>query len=78
MEILIPGRTDIECGQTIHIRLPKKSPGGLTQEDKNLYEGDDLYSGYYLISELSHKINPRTHYVSMNLVKDSLPYGVVQ
>lgn len=78
MEIMIPGRTDIECGQTIYIRLPKKDAGGLTVEDKNLYQDDDMYSGYYLITSLNHKINPRTHFISMNVIKDSLSYKAIK
>lgn len=78
MEITIPGRTDIECGQTIYIRIPKGEPGGLTQEDKTFYRDDDMYSGYYLITNLNHKINPRTHFITMSVTRDSLPYKAMQ
>lgn len=78
MEVMIPGRTDIECGQTAYIRLPKKDAGGLTAQDKTLYEDDDVYTGYYLITNLNHKINPRTHYITMTVTKDSLSYGAIQ
>lgn len=73
LELTIPGRTDIEVGQTIYIKFPKKQPGGLTAQDKNSAEYDNLYSGHYLITHINHKINPRTHYVTMNVTKDSLP-----
>lgn len=78
MELMIPGRTDIECGQTMYIRLPKKDAGGLTAQDKTLYQDDDVYSGYYLITNLNHKINPRTHYITMTATKDSISYGAIQ
>ena len=29
------------------------------------------YSGNYLITNLAHKINPKTHYITMNVLKDS-------
>jgi len=64
MELVIPGRTDIECGQTMYVRLPKKDPGGLTQENKTLYQDDDMYSGY--------------HFITMTVTKDSLSYEVLK
>lgn len=78
MELVIPGRTDIECGQTIYVKLPKKNPGGLIQESKNFYQDDDMYSGYYLITSLNHKINTRTHFITMSVTKDSLSYEVLK
>jgi hypothetical protein len=78
MEIMIPGRTDIEAGQTIYIEFPKKDGGALTMEDKNTYEVDPMYSGYYLITHLAHKINPRTHYTSLVLTKDSFSYKAMR
>ena len=73
MKLVIPGRTDIEAGTMIYIKVPKKTPGALTSEDDADYRDDDLYSGYYLITNLSHKINPKTHYITMDVTKDSLP-----
>jgi len=78
MEIMIPGRTDIEAGQTIYIKFPKKDAGSLTPQDKNTNEEDPMYTGYYLITHVSHKINPRTHYTSLVVTKDSLPYRVMR
>ena len=71
MELVIPGRTDVEAGNIIQVRVPKKKGGALTEEDKTEYVDDLLYSGYYLITSLSHKINLKTHYTAMSLVKDS-------
>jgi hypothetical protein len=78
LELTIPGRTDIEAGQTIYIRFPKKQPGALTSEDKNSVLYDNLYSGYYLITHINHKINSRTHYVTMNVTKDSLSFKAMK
>jgi hypothetical protein len=30
-----------------------------------------LYSGYYLITSINHKINLKTHYITMTVVRDS-------
>jgi hypothetical protein len=71
MQLVVPGRTDLEAGNIIQIIFPKNSPGALTEKDKSNRKYDMLYSGYYLITNLSHKINPKTHYITMNVVKDS-------
>ena len=71
MEIVIPGRTDVEVGNIIKIIFPKGEPGAPTSQDKTSSKRDEAYTGYYLITNLSHKINPKTHYITMNVVKDS-------
>jgi hypothetical protein len=71
MEIVIPGRTDIEVGSTIKIIFPKGEPGALTSQDKTSSKRDTAYTGHYLITNLSHKINPKTHYITMDVTKDS-------
>lgn len=69
--IVIPGRTDIEAGNVINIKIPKNKAGALDASDKSTATEDKLYSGLYLITSLSHKINPKTHYVSLVCTKDS-------
>ena len=71
MDIGIPGRTDVEAGNTIKIVFPKGEPGALTNQDKTISKRDTAYTGYYLITNLSHKINPKTHHITMSVVKDS-------
>lgn len=78
MELTIPGRTDIEVGQTIYIKFPKKQAGPLTSSDRNTYDEDKMLTGYYLITHITHKINLRTHYIAMNVTKDSLSYKAMQ
>ena len=51
--------------------LLKGEPGALTSQDKTSSKRDTAYTGYYLITNLSHKINPKTHYITMNVIKDS-------
>jgi hypothetical protein len=72
MQIVIPGRTDIEAGTVIRIKIPKKKPGPLGNEDvKGDFQVDPLYSGYYLITDVAHKINPRSHFTTLTITKDS-------
>jgi hypothetical protein len=78
MELVIPGRTDVEAGNIIQVRVPKKKGGALTEEDKTEYVDDLLYSGYYLITSLSHKINLRTHYITMDVTRNSFLSKEVQ
>jgi len=69
MEIVIPGRTDIEAGNLIYLNLPSGKPPSPKDKTKNLK--DELFSGYYLITTLNHKINRLTHYTTMTVSKDS-------
>jgi hypothetical protein len=73
MQLVVPGRTDLEAGNIIKIVFPKGTPGALSSSDKSKNIQDKLYTGYYMITNLSHKINPKTHYTTMNVVKDSFP-----
>lgn len=70
IKITIPGRTDIEVGRTIKVNVPKDDPGA-TDRDFNF---DPNFSGHYLITSLSHKLNLRTHMITMNITKESMPY----
>ena len=71
MEVTIPGRTDLEVGNIIGITFPKSPGAPLTKSSKTNSAHDELYSGNYLVTNLSHKINPKTHYITMNVLKDS-------
>lgn len=69
MNLVVPGRTDIQAGATINIKMPS---GTLTySEDKVNNNEDELYTGNYLITNLCHKINPSTHFISMTVTKNS-------
>ena len=73
MQMVVPGRTDLEAGNVIKIIFPKGTPGAISSDEKSARVNDQLYTGYYLITNLSHKINPKSHYITMNVVKDSFP-----
>ena len=69
LELTVPGRTDIEVGFVILLRYPDASPRSET--DKNVYRDDELYSGYYIITAIRHKITHTKHVMVLELVKDS-------
>jgi hypothetical protein len=70
MNIEVPGRTDIEAGRVLYFIYP--SLEAKDDSDKNNTKQDTLYSGYYLITAIHHKINRHQHTMSMEIVKDSL------
>ena len=72
MEVTIHGRTDVAAGTMIHLKLPRGNSVSHNERSENT--DDSLYTGYYLITSLTHKISPRKHLISMMLTKDSLSY----
>lgn len=70
MNITVPGRTDIEVGRMLYFIYPEL--GSKETSDANLVKQDSLYSGYYLITAIHHKVNRHEHVMSMEIVKDSL------
>lgn len=70
MNITVPGRTDIEVGRVLYFLYP--SLDAKDQSDKVENAQDKLYSGYYLITAIHHKVNKLNHFMTMEIVKDSL------
>jgi hypothetical protein len=72
MNITVPGRTDVEVGRLLYFLYP--SLGGKADSDNTSSElqQDKLYSGYYLITAINHRINRHEHTMTMEIVKDSL------
>lgn len=70
MNITVPGRTDIEVGRMLYFIYPEL--GAKETADVNLVKQDALYSGFYLITAIHHKVNRHEHTMSMEIVKDSL------
>lgn len=72
LNITVPGRTDIEVGRMIYLNFPKLGP---VDETDNAKENiDQLYSGYYLITAIHHKVTGLEHVMIMEIVKDSRNY----
>lgn len=70
MNITVPGRTDAEIGRLLYFHYP--ALGAREESDKATDSQDKLYSGYYFITAIRHKINKNEHMMSMEIVKDSL------
>jgi len=60
----IYGKTKVEVGQVIYLKI-----GNNTETDKS---GEDkLYSGRYLITSVGHRISPAEHKISLEVIKES-------
>jgi hypothetical protein len=70
LEIVVPGRTDIEVGAVIKFIYPDASPKDETDITETKYK--DTYSGFYLVTAIRHKINIQKHMMILEIVKDSL------
>jgi hypothetical protein len=67
--ITVPGRCDAEVGSIVHLYYPDAAPRD--QSDKAKRGEDPLYSGFYLVTAVRHKITLLKHMMIMELVKDS-------
>jgi len=74
MNITIPGRTDIEAGRLMYFEYP--ALGGRKEGDTGSDMQDKLYSGYYLISAIHHKVNKNEHMMTCEIIKDSLEIDI--
>lgn len=69
LNIVVPGRTDVEAGTKLTIYVPNIGPKA--DEDLSNPIPDDSFSGDYLITAICHKINLMNHSMIMEVVKDS-------
>jgi uncharacterized protein YktA (UPF0223 family) len=72
MNISVPGRTDVEVGRLLYFIYPSLGPKDQSDLNSSTVNQDTLYSGYYLITAINHKINRHEHIMTMEIVKDSL------
>ena len=72
MNIVIPGRTNIEAGHCVELFFPKSGP--TDQSDKSGNTKDGMYSGFYLVTAVRHKFNPDLHACILEIMKDSVGY----
>ena len=70
MNMTVPGRTDAEVGRIIYFEYP--SLGAKDESDTGSTAQDKLYSGYYLITAIHHKVSKLEHQMVMEVIKDSL------
>ena len=70
LNISIYGRTDVEAGHLINIKFPDMSP--VDETDSTSSHIDSRFSGKYLITSIHHKINILKHFMSMEVIRDSV------
>jgi len=70
MNMTVPGRTDAEVGRIIYFEYP--SLGAKDGSDTESSAQDKLYSGFYIITAIHHKVNKFEHSMTMEVIKDSL------
>jgi len=70
MNMTVPGRTDAEVGRLIYFEYP--SMGAKDETDTGSSAQDKLYSGFYIITAIHHKVNKHEHTMTMEVIKDSL------
>ena len=70
MNMTVPGRTDAEVGRIIYFEYP--SMGAKDETDTGSSAQDKLYSGFYIITAIHHKVNKHEHTMTMEVIKDSL------
>ena len=70
MNMTVPGRTDAEVGRIIYFEYP--SMGAKDEKDTESSSQDKLYSGYYIISAIHHRVTKMEHEMIMEVIKDSL------
>lgn len=69
MNITVPGRTDVEVGRMLYFHYPAIEP----VDNKSPADNQDtMYSGYYLITAIRHKVNKEQHTMTMEIIKDSM------
>jgi len=69
IEITVPGRLGIECGDTVNFNLQNYS--SKKKEDLVKKDLDKYYSGKYLITSIMHKLTKTRHKMNIQLIKES-------
>lgn len=67
VNIEVPGRTDYTVGKVVYLKIPKAA-----QIQKNEVAVDEMLSGRYLISAVSHTISRDSHTCHVELIKNSV------
>lgn len=73
IKVLVPGRTDITCGQKVNVQVGNTEAISKTEPAKQAY--DLMYSGKYIISAINHEITRERHSMNMELIKDSVLFA---
>ena len=70
LNLIVPGRTDVEVGRTLDFIFPDVSPK--SEKDKNKFVGDKFYTGSYLITAIRHKVTLQSHHMIIEIFIDSI------
>lgn len=71
LDIVVPGRTDIEVGMVVDFELNQFRE--TDDEEKLEKKIDPYYSGRYLITAIQHRLTQTRHLMTMQIVKESTP-----
>jgi len=74
LDITISGRTDAEVGSLLYLSYPGLQPVDESTTEKQ-YE-DKLFSGYYIITAINHKITKHEHNMICEVIKDGIASSV--
>ena len=69
LEIVTAGASELEVGDMIQFDMPDMTPDGPSPQD---YQGDNKYSGRYLITKLRHRVMNNSYRQVIHCVKDSV------
>ena len=69
LEIVTAGASELEVGDMIQFDMPDMTPDGPSPQD---YQGDNKYSGRYLITKLRHRVMNNSYRQVLQCVKDSV------
>lgn len=69
IEIGVPGRLDIECGDVVKFNL--RNYETKDEGDKTKSELDKYYSGNYLITSIQHRFTQTRHKMNIQMIKES-------
>jgi len=71
LDIIVPGRTDIEVGMIVNFELNQfRETDSEEKLDKKI---DPYYSGRYLITAIQHRLTQTRHLMTMQIIKESTP-----
>ena len=71
ISFIVPGNSSRHVGDLIRFELPSLIPPDSEARHGAAEIGHQLYSGFYLISKIRHKITPDKYETDMELIKNS-------
>lgn len=75
VNVQIIGRTDYTVGQVVELNIPKATQITKEQNETSI---DEILSGRYLVSAISHRITKESHMCDMELIKNSIIMSITK